>query len=70
MAFDKGGLGTGRENWHDANQTNTRDPSTLADPKRGITQENLDRLESVRLVKVRGEKTQVLLYFMTDNRVI
>lgn len=69
QAFDRGGLGSGRENWYDANETNTRDPSTLVDLKKGITQQSLDRLESAQLIKVRGESTQLLLYFFTDGTV-
>ena len=69
IAFDKGGLGSGRENWYDTQETNTRDPSTLADLKKGITQQILDKLESAQLVKVRGESTHLLLYFLNDGTI-
>lgn len=69
VARDRGGLGSGRENWRDANETSTKDPSSLAEPKKGITQSNLDKQESTQLVKWKGEEKYELLYFLTDGKV-
>ncbi|KAK1397705.1 hypothetical protein POM88_007568 [Heracleum sosnowskyi] len=65
-AFDKSGLGSHRER-----RTNNRsqDNISLAEPGIGVTQENLDKLESVQLIFHKVLKKQFLLYFMSDGRV-
>ncbi|KAK1358671.1 hypothetical protein POM88_043145 [Heracleum sosnowskyi] len=65
-AFDKSGLGSHRER-----RTNNRsqDNISLAESGIGVTQENLDKLESVQLIFHRVLKKQFLLYFMSDGRV-
>ncbi|KAK1401154.1 hypothetical protein POM88_000759 [Heracleum sosnowskyi] len=65
-AFDKSGLGSHRER-----RTNNRsqDNFSLAEPGIGVTQENLDKLESVQSIFHKVLKKQFLLYFMSDGRV-
>ncbi|KAK1396974.1 hypothetical protein POM88_006837 [Heracleum sosnowskyi] len=65
-AFDKSGLGSHRER-----RTNNRsqDNISLAESGIGVTQENLDKLESVQLIFHKVLKKQFLLYFMSDGRV-
>ncbi|KAK1363787.1 hypothetical protein POM88_039348 [Heracleum sosnowskyi] len=65
-AYDKSGLGSHRER-----RTNNRsqDNISLAESGIGVTQENLDKLESVQLIFHRVLKKQFLLYFMSDGRV-
>ncbi|KAK1383483.1 hypothetical protein POM88_021218 [Heracleum sosnowskyi] len=65
-AFDKSGLGSHRER-----RTNNRsqDNFSLAESGIGVTQENLDKLESVQLIFHIILKKQFLLYFMSDGRV-
>ena len=63
---DRSGLGHTREK-HCYN--NPRDPSSLSVPGKGVTQEQLDQLESVQMVYSALLKNCVLLYFMKDGRV-
>ncbi|KAK1384011.1 hypothetical protein POM88_021746 [Heracleum sosnowskyi] len=65
-AFDKSGLGSHRER-----RTNNRsqDKFSLAEFGVGITQEGLDKLESVQMIFHKGIKKEFLLYFMADGRV-
>ena len=69
VAGDKGGLGSYKEQLHDTSHVNTRDPSSLAEPKKRITQKNLDKLESAEMVRWKSEKKDILLYFLTDGNV-
>ncbi|KAK1394289.1 hypothetical protein POM88_013345 [Heracleum sosnowskyi] len=65
-AFDKSGLGSHRER-----RTNNRsqDKFSLAEFGVGITQEGLDKLESVQMIFHKGIRKEFLLYFMADGRV-
>ncbi|KAK1401537.1 hypothetical protein POM88_001142 [Heracleum sosnowskyi] len=65
-SFDKSGLGSHREK-----RINNRslDQTSLAEAGIGVSQESLDKLESVQMVYHRGLKKEVLLYFMSDGRV-
>ncbi|KAK1365514.1 hypothetical protein POM88_041075 [Heracleum sosnowskyi] len=65
-AFDKSGLGSHRER-----RTNNRsqDKFSLEESGVGITQEGLDKLESVQMIFHKGIKKEFLLYFMADGRV-
>ena len=45
------------------------DQTSLAEPGVGVTQENLDALESVQLIYHKGLKKDFLLYFKADGRV-
>ncbi|KAK1360765.1 hypothetical protein POM88_045239 [Heracleum sosnowskyi] len=45
------------------------DLTSLTEPGVGVTQENLDKLESVQMIYHRGLKKEFLLYFMNDGRV-
>ncbi|KAK1378819.1 hypothetical protein POM88_025563 [Heracleum sosnowskyi] len=64
--YDKSGLGSHREK-----RINNRplDQKSLAEAGIGVSQESLDKLESVQMVYHRGLKKEVLLYFMSDGRV-
>ncbi|KAK1382120.1 hypothetical protein POM88_019855 [Heracleum sosnowskyi] len=65
-SYDKSGLGSHREK-----RINNRpgDSSSLAEPGIGVTQENLDKLESVQMIFHRGLQKAFLLYFIDDGRV-
>ncbi|KAK1369518.1 hypothetical protein POM88_035610 [Heracleum sosnowskyi] len=65
-SYDKSGLGSHREK-----RINNRplDQTSLAEAGIGVSQESLDKLESVQMVYHRGLKKEVLLYFMSDGRV-
>ena len=65
-ARDRSGLGHHMEKHY---YSNTRDPSSLSVPGKGMTQEQLDQLESVQMVYSVFLKKSVLLYFMKDGRV-
>ncbi|KAK1393465.1 hypothetical protein POM88_012521 [Heracleum sosnowskyi] len=66
QSYDKSGLGSHREK----RITNSPfDHSSLAEPGIGVSQESLDKLESVQMVYHRGLKKEVLLYFLSDGRV-
>ncbi|KAK1396936.1 hypothetical protein POM88_006799 [Heracleum sosnowskyi] len=65
-AFDKSGLGSHRER---RINNRSQDNISLAESGIGVTQENLDKLESVQLIFHRILKKQFLLYFMSDGRV-
>ncbi|KAK1394958.1 hypothetical protein POM88_014014 [Heracleum sosnowskyi] len=65
-AFDKSGLGSHRER---IINNRSQDNISLAESGIGVTQENLDKLESVQLIFHRVLKKQFLLYFMSDGRV-
>ena len=45
------------------------DHTSLAEPGVGVTQESLDKLESVQMIYHRGIKKEFMLYFMADGRV-
>ncbi|KAK1402493.1 hypothetical protein POM88_002098 [Heracleum sosnowskyi] len=63
---DKSGLGSHREKRVNNSPV---DQTSLAEPGVGVTQENLDTLESVQLIHHRGLKKDFLLYFKSDGRV-
>ncbi|KAK1403968.1 hypothetical protein POM88_003573 [Heracleum sosnowskyi] len=63
---DKSGLGSHREK---RVNNSPMDHTSLAEPGVGVTQENLDTLESVQLIYHRGLKKDFLLYFKSDGRV-
>ncbi|KAK1402363.1 hypothetical protein POM88_001968 [Heracleum sosnowskyi] len=63
---DKSGLGSHREK---RVNNSPMDHTSLAEPGVGVTQENLDTLESVQLIYHRGLKKYFLLYFKSDGRV-
>ncbi|KAK1401026.1 hypothetical protein POM88_000631 [Heracleum sosnowskyi] len=65
-SYDKSGLGSHREK-----RINNRplDQTSLGEPGVGVSQESLDKLESVQMVYHRGLKKEVMLYFMSDGRV-
>ncbi|KAK1369898.1 hypothetical protein POM88_035990 [Heracleum sosnowskyi] len=63
---DKSGLGSHREK---RVNNSPMDYTSLAEPGVGVTQENLDTLESVQLIHHRGLKKDFLLYFKADGRV-
>ncbi|KAK1393574.1 hypothetical protein POM88_012630 [Heracleum sosnowskyi] len=63
---DKYGLGSHREK---RVNNSPMDHTSLAEPGVGVTQENLDTLESVQLIYHRGLKKDFLLYFKSDGRV-
>ncbi|KAK1391689.1 hypothetical protein POM88_010745 [Heracleum sosnowskyi] len=66
QSYDKSGLGS-----HNEKRVNNSplDHTSLAEPGVGVTQENLDKLESVQMIYHRGLKKEFLLYFMADGRV-
>ncbi|KAK1379200.1 hypothetical protein POM88_025944 [Heracleum sosnowskyi] len=66
QSYDKSGLGS-----HQEKRVNNSplDHTSLAEPGVGVTQENLDKLESVQMIYHRGLKKEFLLYFMADGRV-
>ncbi|KAK1380647.1 hypothetical protein POM88_027391 [Heracleum sosnowskyi] len=63
---DKSGLGSHREK---RVNNSPMDQTSLAEPGVGVTQENLDTLESVQLIHHRGLKKDFLVYFKADGRV-
>ncbi|KAK1381633.1 hypothetical protein POM88_028377 [Heracleum sosnowskyi] len=65
-SYDKSGLGSHREK-----RINNRplDQTSLAEAGIGVSQESLDKLESVQMVYHKGLKKEFLLYFMSDGRV-
>ncbi|KAK1394729.1 hypothetical protein POM88_013785 [Heracleum sosnowskyi] len=63
---DKSGLGSHREKRVNNSPV---DQTSLAEPGVGVTQENLDNLESVQLIHHKGLKKDFLLYFKADGRV-
>ncbi|KAK1378424.1 hypothetical protein POM88_025168 [Heracleum sosnowskyi] len=65
-SYDKSGLGSHREK---RINNSPADLTSLAEPGVGVTQENLDKLESVQMIYHRGLKKEFLLYFMDDGRV-
>ncbi|KAK1378977.1 hypothetical protein POM88_025721 [Heracleum sosnowskyi] len=65
-SYDKSGLGSHREKRINNSHA---DLTSLAEPGVGVTQENLDKLESVQMIYHRGLKKEFLLYFMDDGRV-
>ncbi|KAK1397655.1 hypothetical protein POM88_007518 [Heracleum sosnowskyi] len=65
-AFDKSGLGSHRER---RINNRSQDNISLAESGIGVTQENLDKLDSVQLIFHKVLKKQFLLYFMSDGRV-
>ncbi|KAK1354735.1 hypothetical protein POM88_047991 [Heracleum sosnowskyi] len=66
QSYDKSGLGS-----HNEKRVNNSplDHTSLVEPGVGVTQENLDKLESVQMIYHRGLKKEFLLYFMADGRV-
>ncbi|KAK1365579.1 hypothetical protein POM88_041140 [Heracleum sosnowskyi] len=66
QSYDKSGLGSHREK---RINNSPMDQTSLAEPGVGVTQENLDKLESVQLIHHKGLKKDFLLYFMADGRV-
>ncbi|KAK1378821.1 hypothetical protein POM88_025565 [Heracleum sosnowskyi] len=66
QSYDKSGLGS-----HQEKRVNNSplDHTSLAESGVGVTQENLDKLESVQMIYHRGLKKEFLLYFMADGRV-
>ncbi|KAK1352302.1 hypothetical protein POM88_053566 [Heracleum sosnowskyi] len=66
QSYDKSGLGSHREK---RVNNSPLDHTSLAEPGVGVTQENLDKLESVQMIYHRGLKKEFLLYFMADGRV-
>ncbi|KAK1361435.1 hypothetical protein POM88_045909 [Heracleum sosnowskyi] len=65
-SYDKSGLGSHREK---RINNSPLDHTSLAEPGVGVTQESLDKLESVQMIYHKGIKKEFLLYFMADGRV-
>ncbi|KAK1370003.1 hypothetical protein POM88_036095 [Heracleum sosnowskyi] len=65
-SYDRSGLGSHREK---RINNSPADHTSLAESGIGVTQENLDKLESVQMIYHRGLKKEFLLYFMNDGRV-
>ncbi|KAK1386919.1 hypothetical protein POM88_015097 [Heracleum sosnowskyi] len=65
-SYDKSGLGSHREK---RINNRSQDNISLAGSGIRVTQENLDKLESVQLIFHRVLKKQFLLYFMSDGSV-
>ncbi|KAK1400410.1 hypothetical protein POM88_000015 [Heracleum sosnowskyi] len=65
-SYDRSGLGSHREK---RVNNSPLDHTSLAESGVGVTQENLDKLESVQMIYHRGIKKEFLLYFMADGRV-
>ncbi|KAK1361759.1 hypothetical protein POM88_046233 [Heracleum sosnowskyi] len=63
---DRSGLGSHREK---RVNNSPMDQTSLVEPGVGVTQENLDALESVQLIHHKGLKKDFLLYFKADGRV-
>ncbi|KAK1355749.1 hypothetical protein POM88_049005 [Heracleum sosnowskyi] len=66
QSYDKSGLGSHREK---RINNSPMDQTSLAEPGVGVTQESLDKLESVQLIYHKGLRKDFLLYFMADGRV-
>ncbi|KAK1360238.1 hypothetical protein POM88_044712 [Heracleum sosnowskyi] len=66
QSYDKSGLGSHREK---RINNSPMEQTSLAEPGVGVTQENLDKLESVQLIHHKGLRKDFLLYFMADGRV-
>ncbi|KAK1353363.1 hypothetical protein POM88_052498 [Heracleum sosnowskyi] len=65
-SYDKSGLGSHREK---RINNSPLDHTSLAEPGVGVTQESLEKLESVQMIYHKGIKKEFLLYFMADGRV-
>ncbi|KAK1398204.1 hypothetical protein POM88_008067 [Heracleum sosnowskyi] len=65
-SYDRSGLGSHREK---RVNNSPIDHTSQAEPGIGVTQEKLDKLESVQMIYHRGLKKDFFLYFMVDGRV-